>query len=110
MEDEPQLVLANKIVDNMAKVIKELAKHRRMVSIENPRGSTLWSHPSIQEFTDTEVLVLVQIFIGDPKFFLGIDPLFAASRLNHRAFLPHHVGRRQSNYIGAGTFYSPKES
>ena len=58
MEDEPQLVLANKIVKNMTAVIKELGKRRRMVSIENPRGSTLWSHPDILEFTNAEVLVL----------------------------------------------------
>ena len=84
MEEEPQLVLANKIVDNMVAVIKEVGKCRRMVSIENPRGSTLWSYPAIMELTDSEVLVLVKSVTT--KKSLGARSIKASdSRFNYRA-------------------------
>lgn len=50
----------------------------------NPRGSTLWSHPAIMEFTEREVLVLVKSVTT--KKSLGARSIKASeSRFNYRA-------------------------
>ncbi|CAK9104678.1 Uncharacterized protein SCF082_LOCUS48825, partial [Durusdinium trenchii] len=46
-QDDPQLRLANKIIENMSKMAKRLADNYVIVSIENPRSSVLWHHPKI---------------------------------------------------------------
>lgn len=51
-QDNPELKLANKIVNNMVNAIKIIGKEMKCVSVENPRGSTLWHHPDLLALMD----------------------------------------------------------
>ena len=41
------LTVANNIVDNMLKMVKKFSDNRILVSIENPKNSTLWYYPDL---------------------------------------------------------------
>lgn len=49
--------VANSIVDNTIGMIKLLMDHQVVITIENPRSSSLWQFPNLQELVQA-VLVL----------------------------------------------------
>ena len=49
--------VANSIVDNTVGMVKLLMDHQVVITIENPRSSTLWHFPNLQELVQA-VLVL----------------------------------------------------
>lgn len=55
------LTVANSIVDNTIRMIKLLMEHKVVITIENPRSSTLWHFPNLQELVQA---VLVWIMEG----------------------------------------------
>ena len=46
------LTCANKIVDNMLKMVKKFQEKRILVSIENPKSSCLWFYPDLVDLVE----------------------------------------------------------